>query len=306
MDLSDEQLNAAQGGTTPSTWADVPLPTGRQTLPDWVRGAEVTWMHGWASRPTVSLRTTMPYNGYSDWPNEVWTKEERPGLYMTRHPDGRAQILSHRGEITPSVAWRVFAGNVPLTFQWIVPEVKDGETIEQAARREGEENMARHLASNSHTDMRGRPYDPATVRLELKHLGVAPKDRGFGGDSYLITMADGTERLLRGPWSGSTPPGYVQTHNSGSSMITEDLFLRIVATYLPHLRVARVNGALLELYKPEWGVPRDWVFEQERLRADQGLPAGPHWYVYWGNDEPGSLKHDGPKFGIDMTLGYEG
>lgn len=141
---------------------------------------------------------------------------------------------------------------------------------------------------------------------EVEVLATTQQD-GYGGAHYWLTMEDGSDLVLRGPWHGGAPPGYVEVsafdvsdplyqgkwsrsrpwyrRGGGPGVyITEDLFMRIVSTFCAHARVARVGhsyGARLEPYRAEWGMPKAAIYEVERQRAGAYQPAGPNWRVYW-------------------------
>lgn len=153
----------------------------------------------------------------------------------------------------------------------------------------------------------GGGYIELVADCEEIEVMATTKQDGFGGAEYWLTMEDGSDLVLRGPWHGGTPAGYVEVtlcdvtaqmygdkwsqsrpwytrYSGGFLYIKEELFLRIVATHCAHARVARVGhsyGARLETYRAEWAMPKVAIYgvEIERCRASQ--PAGPNWRVYW-------------------------
>lgn len=167
---------------------------------------------------------------------------------------------------------------------------------------------------------------------EVEVLATTQQD-GYAGAHYWLTMEDGSDLVLRGPWHGGAPEGYVEVSafNVESSLyhdkwsrarpwyergggpgvyITEDLFMRIVSRFCAHARVARVvhsYGVRLEPYRAEWGMSKAAIYEVERSKAQLKMPAGPHWRVYWDGTKCycGSLRvpthgysgevHDGDK-----------
>lgn len=114
---------------------------------------------------------------------------------------------------------------------------------------------------------------------------VSTLDEGYAGSQFDLDMEDGTKVTLRGPWRTSPPPGWNEVsfvdlswstrggrkltgpwsrelHFAGA-FINDDLFLRIFARFLPHLRCARTNRyGHLELEPVEGDAPKG-------MRADQ-------------------------------------
>lgn len=151
-------------------------------------------------------------------------------------------------------------------------------------------------------------------RNELPDVEVmaTTQQSGYGGSCYWLKMLDGSDLVLRGPWHGGAPSGYVEVgtiditsaycsnnkwnrdkpwyrRGGGPSVyVTEDLFLRIVARYCAHAPIARVQhryGTRLEPFRAEWGVPKAFIYHQEMMRARREEPAGPFWRVYWDGSE---------------------
>jgi hypothetical protein len=291
--LSDEQMNAVNDGGI-GTWEEVPRPLGPRPLPDWVNGAAANWGYGYGNAPTVKLK--VDGNVFS-WPDQRWAKEGSKA-YISRHPDGRARVHYHDGPISTCGAWRVFENDKPLTYKWMVVTPLRGETPEDAARREGEahlQQMRAHCADHH-----------PNCELRIRTVQATTQQGGYGGDGYELTMLDGSVLILRGPWHGGAPAGYVEVtawdrstykpsrwdrsrrwHRRGGTAglyITEDLFLRIVARFIPEAPVLRVQhsyGTRLELTRAEWGRPKEAVYEDERQRSGRGEPAGHFWRVYW-------------------------
>lgn len=330
MYLSDEQMNCV---TSPGigAWEPIALPTGRQALPGWVAGAVIDWMNGAGNAPEVKLKVR---GKVRDWPNAKWTHQKGGALYMTQHEDGRARALYHGGGVTMSAAWRIFTGDEPYTYRWKVPDrLQPGETDEQAAQREAQAHLATIMAHVGDAEETMHPSGTKMIRADSLHavvktLNVTAQQDGFGGDGYLLQMVDGSEYLLRGPWHGGAPAGFVEVtlydmtqepnpwevkkrrhrpwnkrSGSGSLYIREDLFLRIVSTYLPHVGLARVQhsyGPRMEPYRLEWDEVKATVYELERARASRHEPAGPFWKVYWDRSERycGSPCPDTPPYGL--------
>lgn len=249
---------------------NVPLPTGVQPLPEWLKGLHVDFMMDYGNSPVVKLKVK---GDVYEWPGKAWAKEDARH-YRARSDDGRMTQLHHDGAVRPDVVWRTYAANgKPVEYRWMLPTVGPDETAEGAARREADEKRERMAQPTPW------PFSEhvGPFRSVLKALDVTVEDHGgFGGGQYLLPMTDGSERLLRGPWSGGTPAGFVDVstwdtddqlrypsnrpwhHRGGRAglFVTEELFLRAVARFAPHLCVARVDRWGLELYRPEWGTTK--------------------------------------------------
>lgn len=301
---SDEQVIAFTGDASVRAWQQVERPVGRQQLPGWLRGAHVDWRYGYGSPPDVKLKV---HGNVYRWDDQRWAKEGKK-TYITRHEDGRARVLYHDGAVTPTWCWRVFVGDRPLTFQWQVCAPLPGETSEQVARRAGGENLAsvRSLGHEFSSPYGGAPMRSADAHLVVKQFLCTTKQQGFGGDAFELPMVDGSDVMLLGPWHGGTPPGFVEvtTHDAsrplvgrydkrrpwhersavGGLYVTEDLFMRILATHAAHVQLARTHhsyGWRLEPYDANWGEPKAMIYELELGRAIRNEPAGPHWKVFW-------------------------
>ncbi|CAJ0698658.1 hypothetical protein [Ralstonia holmesii] len=262
MYLSDEQMNIVTGPGV-SNWEPIDLPTGKQDIPAWVRGAHVDWMNGASNAPDVTLKV---HGKVYTWPDQRW--EKHGSMYIARHDDGRACVLYHDGPISKQT----------LPDERVRAKVLSGE-IE---------------------------------RLPDVEVMATTKQSGFGGSSYWLQMIDGSDLVLRGPWHGGAPAGYVEVgaidmaddyyrksswhrgrpwHKLGGGpgvYLTEETFLRIIARFCPHVGMARTKhcyGVRLEPYRHEWGGPKSAVYMAELERARLKQPAGEHWRVYWDGHE---------------------
>jgi hypothetical protein len=156
-------------------------------------------------------------------------------------------------------------------------------------------------------DSRQRGKAPVDEWPEIE-VRATTQQSGFGGDHYWLTMDDGEPLVLRGPWHGGAPAGYVEVSfvdmdyrgnqenrwnrkrpwfrrsATAGLYLTEDLFFRIIARFCAHASLARVQhsyGSRIEPYRSEWFMPKAAIYELERSRAQRNEPAGKHWRVYW-------------------------
>lgn len=252
MDLSTAQIDAAIGGSKVKSWEPVDLPTGRQVLPEWVGKAHVDWMLGWCSPPLFALDHT----GASSWPNQRWERD-KPGRFITKHPDGRASCLYHRGAMKSGYAWNLRRANGrEFMHKWQLALSMD------EADKAGMTQLLRVEASHRDNPSWAPMYTDGpcgALTLDVRQALISDEQDGFGGSHYMLPMVDGTSILLRGPWHGAVPEGYVEPHSNGMLLLSEDLFLRIVADRTPHVGVARVDYGYrqaLEVYDLAWGCPK--------------------------------------------------
>lgn len=275
MFLSDEQMHIGSGI---NGWTDIEMPVGKQSLPRWVCGAHVDWMNGACNSPDVTLKIRGSACG---WTDQRWHREGE--MYIARHEDGRAEVHYHKGAVS-------------------IVELKD----------------ERLIGTMPHKDL-------PTIKVR-----ATTQQDGYAGRHIWLTMDDGEPLVLRGPWHGGAPSGYVEVYTvdmdySGNKnpdrwnrarrwfkrsktyglYITEDLFFRIVARYCPHVCIARVNhsyGSRVDVYRAEWGMPKEFIYHLELGRAQRNEPAGEFWRVYWDGHERycGSMRI--PKFGFQTGI----
>lgn len=336
MHLSDEQMTAVTGPGV-GAWEEVARPVGPQPLPEWVKGAAADWGYGYANPPSVTLKVA---GNVHTWPDQRWVKEGTK-TYIARHPDGRALVHYHNGAVSRGTAWRLVDPTPPATrpvgqpvlFR-SVADVQAGITdpwpreIREAhaawkvwrladadAAAEGEKQLQW---------LRGRGLFSDAARVETKPVLQTTKQAGYGGREYFITMQDGTDLALRGPWHGGAPTGYVEAHTHDATKvdpfwakrgtpwhrygccyglyITEELWLRIVARYIPHALVLRVHhsyGVRLELSQAGWNGPKAQAYRAEQQRAINKQPASPNWRLFWDGrgGYSGSLRT--PTYGFE-------
>lgn len=223
-------------------WHFVDMPVGPQPIPAWAKGLHVDWMMGYGNPP--DLRAKAGENPL-DWPGIRWRREG--DLYITQHPDGRAQFYQHDGAISLQ-KFKTYRG----------------------------------------LDANEQPI------YEEREVRATTQQEGFAGRHFEITMEDGAPLILRGPWHGKRLPGYRNltcvdmssrysaTYRNGTPWhrrmgcfglyVTEDLLIRLVARFLPHLQMARVKRfdvETLEVVDPVWGCPKnEWQRQQaERAKA---------------------------------------
>lgn len=236
MILSDEQSRAAHHGMgREPTFEWVDLPVGPQPLPAWARGLHVDFMIGYGNAPHYTVKTA---GRVMDWAGKVFTKEG--SRYMATTDDGRAAIFYHNGPVSMQPVRRFMAA--------------DG-ILKQYARTVGDWDSENH----------GR--EPGEW-VDVQKL-CTTQQQGFGGSHVECQMDDGTEVVLRGPWHGQSPPGWMDVGTThGGLYISEDLFKRLLARFHPEMRCARVTdniGSHLEAVDGMWDVPKAWLPAEPKL-----------------------------------------
>lgn len=228
FNLTREQTMAVMHGIGPNKmWAEpVELPTMAE-VPDWCLDADTHYLFGdsakYSNRPKLHLKVKQ---GCEHWEPELYDYDERRGFYYTLSGDDRMHGYYHK----------------PLRPQ----------TVSVSEKVEGK-----------------------WQQIE-KEVWATPQEEGFAGRHFHIKMRDGRDAILRGPWHGCPPAGWVDvTYHlwppkygmyrriKGDTRkpwracmgyfgwyISEDLFLRIMAKYLPHLRAARVHSHGMTYIEP--------------------------------------------------------
>lgn len=250
IELSREQMLAVNHGIIANeSWSVAPLPTGRFPIPSWALDLRVDFMPGYANRPRVLVLTNgTEFDG--DW---RWSYDGR--LYSAEL-DGRLQWYA--------------AGKAVLTETAVFKKF----------------NTDRY------------PFGEWVPSGEFEWM--TPKTEGFGGRHIQIKMIDGRDVTLRGAWHVSAPPGFVEINTydhtragawerkNAKSMrargldsrwpltgtfglaIRDELFLRLLSHFAPHLRAASVKYHGLESLEPrEVGKPpKGMVVENQDLSDD--------------------------------------
>lgn len=294
MFLSDEQNSVAlfgiRGKDEPA-WSVVDVPVGPQPIPLWARDMAVYWADQYGNAPSFKLKSR---GNLRRWPNK-WFK--RIGdCWLAEAPDGRAEAYYQGGALAPVMLKRfqTLDGKLhayrPQTGQRITEELEGGGTINHV------------------------PYDDGEW-VEVERL-CTRQEQGFGGSHIDITMEDGTEVTLRGPWHGPCPDGFVelayvdttdryysaysrtwpqwhQRGGTGGLLVRQELFQRLFARFLPHLTLVQVNtgnGDRLQPLKPEWREPKAWVQARERLARKQA-----EWNAMAPEERPPHVLCNWPK-----------
>lgn len=267
--LSDEQNSIAlfgiRKGVEP-TWEPIELPTGPLLLPAWALDLYVDMVDAYCNAPRYAIKTRMELR---QWPDKRFTREGERFLAVS--PDGRAECYYQGGQLTMTTIRRF--------------RTEDGKLWQTRPNRPGASNIIRTSEDWDNLHAPGEWVD-------LERMATR-QEQGFGGGHIDITMIDGSEATLRGPWHGPTPPGFVEVSyvnlnaswraqawwrkgkprpwrkegGVGGLFIAEDLFIKIFARFAPHMCLARVNlghGDRIQAYPAEWGEPKAWHLARTR------------------------------------------
>lgn len=231
-------------------WID--LPEGRRETPTWCTGLIIHWADGYGNPPDVTLKC--PCDPFV-WSDQVWIVE-RDHYYRAYSPDGRLLQHAHHGRLT----WDMERG------AWLTTQDEGyGGASFEIVMREG---------------------------FSLDHCGKQRSNRFDPWESWsqrITFTGEYRKVVLRGPWATTGPDGFVQvacvdmsrghrpfrrggrwheTTPHGGLMISEGLYIRLIAKYHSTARMARtrVNGFIgLEPVREDWDQPKHWMQMRDRL-----------------------------------------
>lgn len=293
MYLSDQQMKVVEHGLAGSqdpSWRQVEMPVGRQSLPPWVCGLHVEYLDfQFGNDPAYMVKAT---EDLRNWPDQRWRRDG--DMFITEHPDGRAEIYYQSGPIKLEKLqrWRCLDGSLH-------------KYRPQKPNRGGVIVMDK-------TYLEEDRWEPGEW-VEVERL-CTRQEQGFGGAHIDMKMIDGTEVTLRGPWHGGAPAGYIEVTQwlkrseawyrcdrhrpwhkriggTGGVYLREEVFIPILARYAPHLQLARVHNGhreRLQAYLAEWGEPKAWAMARhryarakERWEATEPAKRPPHVMCGW-------------------------
>lgn len=246
------------GGDKVDWWKFADVPEGPTQLPSWVSDLHVEWFDGYGNSPDFKVKAREDPYAFADNPNPVWVQEG--SAYVARHADGRALCHWHGGKVTE---------------QWL--STWDAKFDDSKAC----------MWERQKPPFWGNPW------ICHEWVRATTPSEGYGGRHFRITLTDGKPLVLRGPWHGGGPKGYIHVsvydtspidewhlnlakHYNKSNTpwwarggtfglyITEDLFKRIFARFQPHLQLAyvhhgnymRAGEVSLEPIRPDWDCPK--------------------------------------------------
>lgn len=239
----------------------VELPVGPQPLPDWCKGVAVGWSEGYGNIPGICLKTNTDAR---EWKDKRFVFEDG-AYYRAYSGDGRLEQHCHSGQLswqndrqawvsTPSEGY----GGAPWKIMM-------------------------------------RPY-LRVERAGKKKFNIFDREWVEWKDTYFFQP--GRDKvILVGSWHVGAPAGYIEVSYVDTSQhdiyrhrrwsdrtaraglyITEDLWLRLIARFQPHLRVARcfygwnAPEGILEPVREMWTQPKAWTMAANR-RALQSAGA---------------------------------
>lgn len=278
MNISTEQMHAVMGGARSIRWSAIERAAGPVEVPEWCIGAHVYWMDEYSNPPDVRLKVR---GDVRDWEGKTFTCAK--GLYQAKHSDGRMEQYKHDGPVSL----------VPLQ------QFRSADGTIRHDRRYGPE-WGNEPGFGTIMDGVRSGSEPGEF-VEVECLATT-RQEGFGGSPIWVTMDDGREICLRGPWHVGAPEGYCETafvnmddawsrrvnHDRpwwkwvarGGLYVPHDLMIRILSTFLPHLELAWVDYGYakgIEPLKPEWDAPKSIIHDrawQARQSEREAAKAG--------------------------------
>lgn len=247
--MTDDLLRAELFGAKPGmpvAFRIIERPAGPQPLPAWAKKMDVYWAENYTSSPSFHILTS---EHLTSWKGKRWTRDG--DRWSAVHDDGRCDVLFQGGPLQLATVRRFRAA-------------ADGAVLvyprQHGCRAEAGE------------------------WVDVERLCTRQED-GFAGRHYEITMQDGTDVVLRGPWSGGTLPGYqaVTYHppeyqRAGQhwrrglgffgAAIRRDVLVRLASRFLPHLELAEVDQygyTTVQPLEPETGEPKEWRLARRRV-----------------------------------------
>lgn len=260
MNLSPDQMRAVEHGFhNRGEYEFLELPIGPRPLPEWAKGLHVDFMLGYINSPHVYLKITDQRLVYGEY-DEDGTDLGFDGGW--KFFDGAYFTHSEDGRAKchyhGPLEWR--------TMERFIGYAKDNT---------GQSDY-RHPINETYQAW-------ATIQSD-----------GYSGRTFKLKMKNGTVGLLRGPWHGLPPKGYVEVYtnaegdiaqwnrnprsprpwwNCGGTFglyISDDLFLRLMAKFEPTFKVARVTSHRYTRLEPvffDWSAPKDFISKEEQERA---------------------------------------
>lgn len=223
MQLSEGQTFAAEHGTQNWQWKPIEMPVGEIKLPKWLTGLELQDMDDtYANRPSFKLKTTPEFT--LGWDGMRYSYDRIRQLYYAIHP------IDEYAE---------FMGAGPLGMH-------DVEVF------------------------KGKGPDGKGLWVKEPLLCTSATE-GMGGRQFKIVMDDGSyagqTATIRGYWHGGHLPGYQEASYYPKGFkemgyfglfVTQDLLVRAIAKFQPHLRAAMVKIGSIEHVEPyvDGGVPK--------------------------------------------------
>lgn len=238
----------------------IELPVGPQPLPDWCKGVQVGWHEGYGNIPGICLKTNTDAR---EWPDKRFVFEG-DCYYRARSDDGRLEQHAHSGQLSWQDDWQAWVS---------IPDEGYG---------------------GAHWEIMMRPY-LRVAREGKKKFNRFDREWAGWKDTYFFQPGR-DKMILVGPWHVGAPTGYIEVSYVDTSQhdlygyrrwsdrtaraglyITEDLWLRLIARFQPHLRVARCfygwSGpeGILEPVREMWTEPKAWTMAATRRAMQENV-----------------------------------
>lgn len=261
MMLSAEQTRAVMHGTkTTIEWRIIDRPEGPSPLvPGWCKDVSINWMDNYANCPDVRFKVTCDVRS---WDDQRYRREGKH--FRSYHPDGRMEQYSQSGDL-----------RMDKVRRW----KRDSGEIVQYPQTDEHGTCNRDTLSFE---------NPKGEWVEVERL-CTRQEQGFGGSHYDLTMEDGTEVTLRGPWHTGSPEGYTEVAyvdptaswrgkprrpqnwqrmtGMAGLYVRNDVFIAIMSKFAPHIELAEVTEygmTSIQPLKPEWDAPKCVILHRRR------------------------------------------
>jgi len=248
-DLNDDQLGAVMAGTKQTkSFEIIDVPAGPRELPAWLIDCHVNWMDQYGNRPAIMAKFA-----YNPAKALTWTNDGSKVWLGTNDEGNCFECHYHNGRVSEQEFERF--------VRWDTPDGKYA-------------------------------MDCKAIKETYRMLATT-KQEGYGGRGFDIQMSEDSPKYpgqlvrLQGPWHGGAPKGFVnlsgitwdEEHRNDKFynrrrtpwyrrggcfgyMVTEQTYIDMLATFVPHMKTARVNlgyGIYIEPCRPETGAPKHFL-----------------------------------------------
>lgn len=245
------------------------------------------------NRPEIKVRCRTDPLAFAKFGNPAFEQRDG-GMWIAEH-EGIAEVHYHKGALRETQFTRKIGGELDMTK----PQLLDGKPWIDTT------GLWADQIPNAKPKMGGTEHETFTM------LATTQQD-GYSGRHFDITMKDGRDIRLRGPWHGGAPDGYQEVyyyiddrqeykcrpgsrhyrtwHDRGGFFglyVQHEVMIDILSTFQPHLELAWVERIIgkqtyrtVEPLMPETGLPKGIFVPVDECPGHQFSvtigSAGPH------------------------------
>lgn len=254
----------------------IDLDPGERPLPAWVKDAHINWMEGFGNSPHLHVRCRHDPLAFANFGNPVW--EKRGSKTWIAEHEGVASVHYHNGAVSRQ-PFIEHAGWIDGKWNHDIQATLDGEP--------------RFDRDGLWADQPSKPFMGGGI-FETRHMLATTQQEGYAGRHIDITLKNGDNVRLRGPWHGGAPEGYSEVYyyidrdedakqsrrwwkpwyKRGGYFglhVRTELLLDIFATYQPHVPWGTVTTPIiggestrLEPLRPETGLPKGFYLDPDQ------------------------------------------